>query len=148
MFFDVLVVLMSVGMLIYWFRYSCVLMLRTKPLRDFSKQVAFANQLKFVEVQNRLTNSGSAEQLDELQRMLDRDYRLVMYLIRHASKFQAPAPEVEHRMLMLDFQVMRLRYRLARRFSLAQTRHSLEEMASIIAHFANVMGERAAAPAQ
>ncbi len=147
MFFDGLIVSISILMLIYWFRYTCLLMLRTKPAQDFARKVATANQLSFIEVQNRLAQPGAPEHLDELQQMLDRDYRLIMYLIRHAEKFQAPAPELEHRMLMLDFHVMRFRYRVSKRFAGAQSHHSLTEMANIIAHFANVMGERAASAA-
>jgi hypothetical protein len=146
-FFDALIVSISVLMLLYWFRYTCLLMLRTKPGPDFTRKVAAANHLSFVDVRSRLAQPSAPEQLDELHRMLDRDYRLVMYLIRHAEKFQAPTPELEHRMLMLDFHVMRLRYRVSKRFSASQSLHSLDEMARIIAHFANVMGERAASTA-
>jgi hypothetical protein len=143
MTFNVLIIAVSMLLLLYWFRYTCLLLLRTKPARNYSKQVAAANQLNVFVVRERLAASEPV-QLDELQQMLNRDYRLVMYLLRHAANFQAAGSELEKRMLMLDFHIMKLVYSVSKRFSPSQARQPLEEMAYIIAHFANVMGERAA----
>ena len=145
--FNILIIAVSVLLLFYWFRYTCLLLLRTKPVRDYSKQVAVANQLTFFEVRGSLATGEAGRQFDELEKMLQRDYRLVMYLIRHAANFRTAGSELEQRMLMLDFYIMKMVYRLSKRFSPSQARHPLEEMAHIIAHFANAMGERAAVAA-
>jgi hypothetical protein len=144
MIFSVLIVVVSLLLLLYWFRYTCLLLLRTKPVRDYSKQVVAANQLRFVEVSGSLGAGESVQQLDKLQQMLERDYCLVMYLIRHAANFRTAGSEMEQRMLMLDFTIMKMVYRLSKRVLPSQARHALVEMAHIIAHFANAMGERAA----
>jgi hypothetical protein len=144
MVFNVLIVAVSLLLLLYWFRYTCLLLLHTQPPRDYSKQVAAANQLNVFDVRASLAAGAGAQTFDDLEQMLDRDYRLVMYLIRHAANFRTAGSELEQRMLMLDFHIMRALYRVSRRFSPSQTRQSLEEMAQIIAHFAHVMGERAA----
>src|SRR5437879_3777247 len=102
MTFNVLIIAISMLLLLYWFRYTCLLVLRAKPARNYSKQVAAANQLNVFVVRERLAATEPL-QLDEVQQMLNRDYRLVMYLIRHAANFQATGSELEKRMLMLDF---------------------------------------------
>ena len=45
MIFNIGVSVISLALLVYWFRYTCLLLLRTKPVRDYSKQVVAANQL-------------------------------------------------------------------------------------------------------
>lgn len=144
MIFDVLIIAVSLLLLLYWFRYTCLLLLHAQPPRDYSKQVAAANQLKVFDVRATLATGQGSPNFDDLEQMLDRDYRLVMYLIRNAANFRTAGSELEQRMLMLDFHIMRLVYRVFARFSPSQARGALEEMAHIIARFAHMMGERAA----
>lgn len=146
MIFNIGVVAFSLLLLVYWFRYTCVLMLRTKPVRDYSKQVAAANQLKVFEVQNRLAaaSAQNAQNLDELRAMLDRDYRLLMYLMGHAANFRTAGYQMEQTMLKINYRIVSRAYSVSKRFSIAQGSQRLSEMAAIITHFANLMGERAA----
>jgi hypothetical protein len=147
MIFNIGVVALSLLLLIYWFRYTCVLMLRTKPVRDYSKQVVAANQLNVFDVQSRLAAGapdGTVQHLDELEQMLDRDYRLLMYLMEHAANFKTAGYELEQTMLKLNYHIVKRCYAVTRRFSIAQGSRRLSEMAAIITHFANLMGERAA----
>lgn len=146
MIFNIGVVAFSLLLLVYWFRYSCLLMLRTKPVRDYSRQVAAANQLKVFEVQSRLTaaSARNAQNLDELRAMLDRDYRLLMYLIGHAANFKSAGYQPEQIMLKINYRMVRRAYAVSRPFSVAQGSRRLSEMAAIITHFASLMGERAA----
>jgi len=130
-----------------WFRYTCVLILKAKPARDYSLEVASANELKFLEVQQSLACIRERGDLDTLQRHLVGDYRLLTYILRHGAQFQIGASRMERRILMLDFELTRLWYALTCRLSAAISRKSLQEMISIIAHLANFMGERAVARA-
>lgn len=144
---NVLMVSVSLFLLVYWFRYTCLLMLRTKPARDYSKQIAAANHLSVFDVQSQLAAteaSGINQSLDSLEKMLDRDYRLLLYLIHHAANFKTASFEIEQIMLRADYQIMRTVYVISKRFSVHQGSRQLSEMALIIAHFANMMGARAA----
>jgi hypothetical protein len=49
--------------------------------------------------------------------------------------------QLEHRMLVLDFHVMRAWYALSRRLSVRRGHQALEEMVHILYHFADMMGE-------
>jgi hypothetical protein len=126
----------------YWFRYTCLLILSAKTTRDYAGEVATVNQLGFLQVQQQL-REGAAD-LDRLQAALDRDYKLLTYLIQHSAGAETP---LEDRMLRIDYQVMSAWCSFSRQFSPQAARSALEEMSQVVAHFANSMGERAMAGA-
>ena len=128
----------------YWFRYTCVLILNAKTSRDFAGEVATANQLDFPAVQRQLWTESA--DLSRLHESLNRDYALLTYLVSHAAGHQGEIG-LEDRMLQLNYRLMGVWYRLSRPISAAAARKALEEMSLVVAHFANVMGERAVAGA-
>ena len=128
----------------YWFRYTCLLILSAKTARDYARDVAQANQMNFLTVQAQLREQGAAD-FDRLHASLDRDYAVITYLIQHASGSEGIG--IEDRMLQLNYRLMGAWYRLSNRFSPEAARRALDEMSTIIAHFANTMGERAVAGA-
>jgi hypothetical protein len=73
MLMNAIIVVFSLLMLGYWFRYACLLLLNTKAPKDHSNPVWAVHPLKVVEIQNRLATSAEMENLDELKRLLDRD---------------------------------------------------------------------------
>jgi len=146
MFVSILIIGFSALLFLYWFRYTCLLILSTKTSKDYTLQVAKANHLEFPAVQANLRDRALAgDGMDILHRSLEKDYRLLTGLLRHAAQFQVGGLSVEQRMLMIDYAAMRVWYMVARHAS--QTSHAqqaLEEMTDIVAHFANAMGERSA----
>lgn len=44
---SILVLTVSLILFLYWFRYTCLLILSAKPAKDYSGQVAQVNQLSF-----------------------------------------------------------------------------------------------------
>ncbi|MBI1894980.1 MAG: hypothetical protein HYZ57_02170 [Acidobacteria bacterium] len=139
---SVFIIVVSVALFLYWFRYSCLLILSGRGSRDYAAHVASANQLSFLEARNRLMNGGNT--LDQLRDSLDRDYRLLIYLLRHAANYKVAGKPLDERMLIIDFYLMRAWYALARKFSEPLARAALLEMTSILNHLANSMGERLA----
>lgn len=129
----------------YWFRYTCLLILSAKTTRDYAASVAMANQLKFLEVQSQLR--GDAADLERLQKSLDRDYRVLTYLLKHAAIAPSGGAWVEKRMLEIDYRIMRAWYRVSRNLSPTVARAALNEMSQVVAYFANTMGERSAVSA-
>ena len=125
----------------YWFRYTCLLILSARTTRDYAADFAQANQLSFLQVQSQLRDQGI--QLDRLQSALDRDYATINNLIQSASGDWG----MEDRMLQLNYRLMGAWCSVSRRFSAEMGRNALDEMSNIIAHFANMMGERAMAGA-
>ena len=134
-------IMVSLILLAYWFRYTCVLILNAKPARDYAAQVALTNRLSFPRIQQSLEVGVAVAELDTLRRHLDRDYTVLTCLMRHGAEFREIGQSLEDRMLMLYFVIMK------RTFSLRRSREALHEMTNILQHFANQMGEHAAAMA-
>jgi len=142
---SILIIVFSAVLFVYWFRYTCLLILSTKTTKDYTSLVASANQLELLETQESLRMGVEPERLDGLRASLENDYRVLTSLLRHAAEFQIGGYNIEQRMLMVDFACMQLWYGVCRRFSQSQAHQTLDEMSSIVSHFANAMGERGAA---
>ena len=128
----------------YWFRYTCLLILSAETTRDYATDIATANQLSFLQVQSQLRDQNPAD-LDRLQASLDRDLAVVTYLIQHASGQGEWG--MEDRMLQLNYRLMGVWCSVSRSFSPEAARRALDEMSTIVSHFANSLGEQAAAGA-
>ena len=128
----------------YWFRYTCLLILSAQSSRSYARQVAAANKLSFLEIRTQLMQEELGSPLEALHRSLDRDYRLLAYLLEHAATCNISGRSIEERILVLDYYLMKVWYRLTCGVSSALARKALLEMASIVNHLANTMGERVA----
>ena len=142
-----IMIAVSVGLLIYWFRYTCRLILRARPARDYTQAVAAANELRFLEIQMELPHVQGRLQLDNLQKTLERDYRLLSFLLRHTASLHAETDFVEQNILTLHFTLTKAYYAFVRAMSQSEARRAIQEMAGVVSHFANRMGERAASAA-
>jgi hypothetical protein len=133
-----LIIGFSLLLLVYWFRYSCILLLRSHAERTASVPAAADNRFCFAEVQAQLR---TAEVLDPLHLSLQRDYAMLIYLLQHAAGLSLES--FEDRLLVLDYKVMQWWYRLTRIAAPQQARRALSEMASILDVLARKMGEQA-----
>jgi hypothetical protein len=130
----------SVALLGYWFRYTCLLIVSAKTAEDYAGEVAAANQLSFLNVQSCLHQSAGTD-LVGLHGALERDYALLTYLLKNAQS-KTEEFSIETSMLAAHYRAMNAWYRVSRNFSAETARGALEDMAMVVAHFANVMGER------
>jgi hypothetical protein len=119
-----LIIAISLVLLVYWFRYSCALLLKDRVSAEAPAQ---AGRFAFAGVREQLE---SAANLDPLHASLRRDYELIMYLVKHASGMELDS--IEDRLLVLDYKFMQLRYRLTRTLLPRQARQSLSEMVSVL----------------
>jgi hypothetical protein len=125
----------------YWFRYTCMLILSAKTTRDYASEVAAFNQLGFSHVQSQL--STGVTNLEHLRAALDRDYTVLNQLLEQTKHLGMEDASVEQYMLRVHYKVSRVRFSVSKRLSQSASRQALEEMSSVVAHFANVIGERA-----
>jgi hypothetical protein len=137
MFTSILIVGFSIALLVYWFRYSCILLLRNQAEFASSKATA-ADRFHIGEVQERLR---SGQELDPLHSSLQRDYQVLTYLLEHAAGLELSS--FEDRLLVFDYKVMQWWYRLTRIAAPVQARQALAEMASVLDILAGKIGERA-----
>ncbi len=136
-----LISLVSLVLLVYWFRYTCLLLLHSRMECASATLVASANRLSFLTVREQLLSGGLELPLDEFQRALDRDYRVLRYLLEHSAGLEISS--LERQLLAMDYQLMQLRYRLTRNTSRDQASKALCEISGILGYFAQKMGEQA-----
>jgi predicted AAA+ superfamily ATPase len=131
----VLIIAISVVLLAYWLRYSCVMLLRGAQERSGMRTVA-DERFNAPSVLKRLKTEAD---LAPLERALERDYRVVTYLIEHATDLELAS--IENKLLVFDYQLMRLWSRLTRTLAPQQSRQALSEMASVLRVLVGQMGE-------
>ena len=133
----------SVVLFGYWFRYACLLLLTAKTPWDYARGVAASNHLSFLEVRARL---GAAKRwdLDRLGAALDRDYYVLLYLLRHTPPRAAGESPFERRMLVVYYRLLRAWFLASRHVSDEMARCALRQMCCVVTDFANTFGARAA----
>jgi len=141
---SIFILIFSGILFVYWFRYTCLLMLRAKTPEDYAARVVEANQLSYPSVELRLGEDGWAQELGQLLYSLKRDYRVLSYLLKHAASVDVGGSTLEQRMLMIDFKIMQWWCRLSQYFSPELSRAAVQEMAQVLHNLANAMGERVA----
>jgi hypothetical protein len=122
----ILIIAVSLVLLVYWFRYSCILILRNQQEQKQRAAVP-AGRFALSEMQERLRVE---RELDPLHQLLDRDYKILKYLLEHAAGLELDS--LEDRVLVLDYRVMQWVYRLTRIAAPEQARRALLEMASVL----------------
>jgi hypothetical protein len=137
-----LITVISAALLVYWFRYTCLLILRTRTGKDYATGLAEANGLAFTGVEEAVLSAASSQALASIERSLERDYRLLTYLLKQASEVNIAGLTLEQRMLMIDFWLMRAVFKLTRGLALSRSRQAVLEMTGVLNHLANAMGER------
>ena len=140
-----LIIAISLALFVYWFRYTVILILRTRSAPEYAHKVAAANQLSFVDVRQQLHARADTENLSGLCKALQKDYKVLKYLLGHAATLQAGSYTAEQRLLMVNFRLMSLWFSTVMRFRPSAAKVALLEMSGILEYFANVMGRRFAA---
>ena len=139
LWFNAILVLSSVVLFCYWFRYCCLLILAAEMPQDFSNEVAEANQLAFPEVRTRLRQPDAGE-LKRLHACLERDFAILARLLERTNT-AAFDPSFEDVMLRIHFRSMSTCFRLTSRKLQESSTAALEEMTRVVTHLANQLGE-------
>lgn len=144
MFVGTLILFALTPVVMYSLHCMCLGILRTQTAKDYSRIVAEANGLTFLESRRRLEREGR-EALDNIQQSLHRDYELLCNLLRHTTAFGSGSSSFQRVLLRVDYLVLRSLYLVARVGSRSLARYALIEMARVVSFLAHCMGERAAA---
>lgn len=139
-----LLCLVAAVFLAYWFRRNVLAELKAAPAGGRLEQVCQANNLRFLEVRQRLQGRFEPDELAALGRDLGRDYRILTYLLGHAGSVERRRLRFIERMLMADFRLVQAWFWLTLRFSERQPRGALEEMISILVRLADSLANRIA----
>jgi hypothetical protein len=131
---SVFIIVVSAILFVYWLRYSCVMLLRDAHERAEGSNTP-DERFSVSAVQKRLRTESD---LALLEHALERDYRVVTYLIEHAADLQLAS--IENRLLVLDYKLMRFWSHLTRGIAPQQSREALAEMASVLSVLVGQMG--------
>lgn len=142
-FISVFVLVSSVVMLVGWLRSACRAVLAERFERDYTAEVADANQLEFLAIRKALAEYP--EEISDyagLLSTLERDYEALTYLLRNAATLHVGRHSRTERLVMMDFQFLRLWVRVKRALGWSSWRSGLLEMATILGYFGNLVGQR------
>ena len=135
-----IIIIVSAALFVYWFRYSCVLILNTKTIQSYAADVARSRQLQFLEIQHSL-ESGGAMAYEDMRAGLRRDYDKISGLLRSGipqqNEEESDAYVLERAMLGMSFRWLNVQYAVASKFSERVARQALLEMSHIVEHHAN-----------
>ena len=135
------IIIASSVFFLYWFRYTCLLLLAREDSAEYAFQVAANIKLSFPQVQAALQAPLQSAELDRLREQMDQDYLLLTELLGHPGM-----KSIEGCMLRADYQLMRVWYQVMRKSDgLLQARKTLAEMSSILGFFAAQIGASSAA---
>ena len=122
---SIFTIAISVVLLGYWLRYSCLMLLRSA--REHVEMPTADERFSVFSVMERLKSEND---LAVLERALERDYHVVTYLIEHAADLELAS--IENRLLVLDYKLMRLWSRVTRSAAPQKSRKALSEMATVL----------------
>lgn len=141
MSFSIILIGLSLALFAYWFRYSCLLILRTQTAEDFSGAVCHANGLSFDLVKRQIEADANLD-LANLFQSLERDYTIVNNLLDQVANSAQTENMLEVKLLRANFRVTQLWFRMSHSLGLRSSISALEEMADTISHFANTFGQQ------
>lgn len=142
---SVVIIILSLAMFVYWFRYSCILILESSWNEEQAQVVAMRYKLIFGSVEESLARAGTAEEMDRVKELLDQDLDRVVSLLSKSSELQEAGQSLESRMLLLDYQLMKAWYALTRTIAGPRAQTALREMAAVIGFMAGEYGDHMAA---
>jgi class 3 adenylate cyclase len=135
---SVLIIAISALLLIYWFRYTCLLLLRARAEQTEALASPPDVSLGMAGIREKLKGEVG---LDALETLLNRDYRVLTYLLEHAAGHGLNS--IEDRMLILDFRIMRCWFRLTRVAAPRQALDALSEMSMVLNVLIGKLGPQA-----
>ncbi len=141
MLVNVAIIVCSLVLLVYWFRYTCLLILNTKSATNPGPQFPLPRSVSVDRAADVAARSHAVGNLSEL---LARDYRLLTYLLRHTAGLEVGGLTLEQRLLMVDFRLMQFCYGVARLLFPQQAGAALKEMSEIVTYLGNAVAERTA----
>lgn len=142
MYVSIVIMTLSSAMFVYWFRYSCALILESDWNEEQARGVATKHELKFQTVENQLAGAISRREMNTVRDLLDRDMRRLAELMAHSPAIMEAGQSLESRMLMVDYQLMKVWYALTRCFAPPAAEVTLRKMTRIVAYMAGEFGDQ------
>ena len=138
MLFSIVIIASSTAMLLYWFRYSCVLLRNAYTSEADITRAVHANDLSIRSVVLAAQTTHSRRGLRTLYELLERDRRVLEFLLEQSGRLAA----VEIIMLRADYLVMSGVCRVARLICPSIAPLAIRDMAASLACLASSLGRQ------
>lgn len=138
------IIVLSLAMFVYWFRYSCILILESNWSEEQAQVVAVQNGLSFGSIEESLAQADTAQSMDRVKDLLDRDLDLVLTLLSSCPGVQETGHSLECRILMLDYRLMKAWFAVTRSTAGPRAQAALREMALVVGYMAGECGDQLA----
>jgi hypothetical protein len=140
MFVAALILIVSAGLLFFYFEVICRNILRRRAAEEYFQSIVDANRLEFVSVRRSIEDLDAPIDYSLLAVTLRTDFLMLTYLLKNAANIYQRCT-YEERLLMFYFRVQLVC--LVTRHWLRWREHSaVLKLTLILQHFANVVGER------
>lgn len=141
---SIVIIILSLAMFVYWFRYSCLLILESRFSEEEAKQDNENQAFAAARLEAQLAGAATAAELDRVRQSLDRDLRVVQNLARSCGDLQVGGTSLESRLLMIDYRMMQVWFAATRPFAGPKAQNALREMSQIVSYLASESGVRLA----
>lgn len=141
---SIFVLVSSLLMLVFWLRSAAQSILGQRFERDYSREVAEANQIEFLVVRRSLSEAKEEYEFGQALASLERDYEALSYLLCNAATLNVGRYSQSERLLAFDFHLHRAWVRLSHLVGLKSWQTGLLRMTRILEYYGNVVGQRLA----
>ena len=141
---SVVIIILSLAMFVYWFRYSCILILESNWSEEQAQVIAVQNGLSFGSIEESLARADTAQSMDRVKDLLDRDLDLVLTLLSNCPGVQETGHSLEWRILILDYRLMKAWFAITRSTAGPKAQAALREMALVVGYMAGECGDQLA----
>ncbi len=139
---SLVIIFLSLAMFVYWFRYSCLLILESRWSEEEAKAGAGSQDLSLAQLEVQLAQAVTTIDLDQVRKSLDRDLQMVQTMARNCCELQVGGASLESRLLMIDYRIMKVWFAATRPFAGPKAQNALREMGQIVAYLAAESGTR------
>lgn len=136
---NVIIILFSTALFAYWFRCSCLLILRAQTSADYTKDIIASANLTIMETLDALRR-GVPTSMSGAMQAIDRDYERVSGLLAAQTDENGCLSPAERTLLSANYSMLKLASRFCGTVLPDQARKAMLEMGAIVQCFANAAG--------
>ena len=140
MFVPALILIVSTGLLFFYFQVVCQKILRRRFSREYFQAIVNANRLEFPSVRKSIEEFSAPVDYSRLRVTLKCDFLVLTYLLKNAANVYQRFT-YEERLLMFYFRVLFVCL-VARHWLRWRENSAVIKLTSVLQYFANIVGER------
>jgi len=144
---SIVIIILSLALFLYWFRYSCLLILESRLNEEDAQTRVGNDSQEYIDAHwdHQLAQACSPSELRQVRHALDHDLRLIQNLAQRQDGEQNAAPSLESRLLVINYRLLQLSVALSQLVSVPKALNGLREMSRIVGYLAAESGVNLAA---